>query len=173
MPPPLHCVGPVCVFSHAGLRWISCLVCTSAWSVWPGFMLCCFWSGCVVSHFFRKRGRAPACCGGLGCVALMGWVALFSVALFSHQKQAERTYFSVQLVEPTGVTQEGVTQQYTKYWGSRGGSKERGEVGSFCLGPSVFRTLIWYSDFLERGRGRANIQGQYARPTCKGPKTCH
>ena len=49
-----------------------------------GFMLCCFWSGCVVSHFFRKRGRAPACCGGLGCVALMGWVALFSVALFSH-----------------------------------------------------------------------------------------
>jgi len=92
MPPPLHCVGPVCVFSHAGLRWISCLVCTSAWSVWPGFMLCCFWSGCVVSHFFRKRGRAPACCGGLGCVALMGWVALFSVALFSHQKQAERTY---------------------------------------------------------------------------------
>ena len=56
-------------------------------------------------------------------------------------------YFSVQLVEPTGVTQEGVTQQYTKKWGSRGGSEKRGEVGSFCLGPSVFRTLIWYSDF--------------------------
>ena len=80
MLPPLHCVGPVCVFSHAGLRWISCaglrwiscLVCTSAWSVWPGFMLCCFWSGCVVSHFFRKRGHAPACCGGLGCVCIDG-----------------------------------------------------------------------------------------------------
>ena len=56
------------------------------------FLLCCFWSGCVVSLFFRKRGRAPACCGGLGCVALMGWVALFSVALFSHQKQTECTY---------------------------------------------------------------------------------
>ena len=55
----------------------SSLVCTSVWSVWPGFMLCCFWCVCVVSHFFRKRGRAPACCGGLGCVALMGWVALF------------------------------------------------------------------------------------------------
>ena len=64
----------------------------------------------------------------------MGWVALFS-----HQKQAERTYFFVQLVEPTGVvfapeagrayvffvqlveqpgvTQEGVAQQYTKELG--------------------------------------------------------
>ena len=80
LPLPLHCVGPVCVFSHAGLgwiscaglRWISCIVCTSAWSVWPGFMLCCFWSGCVVSHFFRKRGHAPACCGGLGCVCIDG-----------------------------------------------------------------------------------------------------
>ena len=79
-------------------------------------------------------------------------------------------YFSVQLVEPTGVTQEGVTQQYTKKWGSRGGSKKRGEVkngvkwGASVLAlPSVFRTLIWYSDFLERGRGRANMQGQYAK----------
>ena len=78
-------------------------------------------------------------------------------------------YFSVQLVEPTGVTQEGVTRQYTKKlgfsWGKwkTGWSKKRGEVGSFCLGPSVFRTLIWYSDFLERGRGRANMQGQYAK----------
>ena len=80
MPPPLHCVGRVCVFSHAGLtwiscaglRWTSCLVCTSAWSVCPGFMPCCVWSGCVVSHFFRKRGHAPACCGGLGCVCIDG-----------------------------------------------------------------------------------------------------
>ena len=63
----------------------------------------------------------------------MGWVTLFSVALFSHQKQAERTYFSVQLVEPTGVTQEGVTQQYTKSWGSRGGSKNGVKWGASVL----------------------------------------
>ena len=58
-----------------------------------------------------------------------------------------------------------------KKWGSRGGSKKRGEVGSFCLGPSVFRTLIWYSDFLERGRGRSYMQGQYGKAQKHAIKT--
>ena len=104
MPPPLHCVGRVCVFSHAGLtwiscaglRWTSCLVCTSAWSVCPGFMPCCVWSGCVVSHFFRKRGHAPACCGGLGCVCIdglgrvvFGRVVFASLCLFARRAHVD------------------------------------------------------------------------------------
>ena len=51
-------------------------------------------------------------------------------------------YFSVQLVEPTGVTQEGVTQKYTKKWGSRGGSKKRDEVkNGVKWGASVLALL--------------------------------
>ena len=120
------------------------------------------WLRCV--PFFSQAGSCPGVLRwvGMRCIDGLGRV-VFGRVVFAPEAGRAYVFFCSTSRTNRGHTGGGNTAVQKK-WGSRGGSKKRGEVGSFCLGPSVFRTLICTLTSLKRGEGGQMCKANMQRP---------